>query len=33
MKGIQICTNNGPGPLQREDNNKKIFFVGQQKLK
>jgi hypothetical protein len=24
MKGIQICLNKGPGPLQRRDNHKNI---------
>jgi hypothetical protein len=23
MKGIQVCSNKGPGPLQRRDNHKK----------
>jgi hypothetical protein len=23
MKGIQVCSNKGPGPLQRGDNHKK----------
>jgi hypothetical protein len=24
MKGIQVCSNKGPGPLQRGDNNKNV---------
>jgi hypothetical protein len=24
MKGIQICSNKGPGPLQRRDNNTSV---------
>jgi hypothetical protein len=44
VKGIQVCSNKGPGPLQREDNHKnvemgwghlKIFFsrtTGPEKL-
>jgi hypothetical protein len=45
VKGIQVCSNKGPGPLQRGDNyknvkmgwgHKKIFFsriAGPEKLK
>jgi hypothetical protein len=44
MRRIQVCSNNGPGPLQRRDNNKiakirwdllKIFpgTIGSEKLK
>jgi hypothetical protein len=24
VKGIQVCSNKGPGPLQREDNHKNV---------
>jgi hypothetical protein len=24
MKGIQVCSNNGPGPFQRGDNHKNV---------
>jgi hypothetical protein len=24
LKGIQVCSNNGPGPLQRGDNHKNV---------
>jgi hypothetical protein len=24
LKGIQVCSNKGPGPLQRGDNHKKV---------
>jgi hypothetical protein len=24
VKGIQVCSNNGPGPLQRGDNHKNV---------
>jgi hypothetical protein len=24
MKGIQVCTNKGPGPVQRGDNHKNV---------
>jgi hypothetical protein len=25
VKGIQVCSNKGPGPLQREDNQKNVL--------